>query len=138
MSLAQPGLAARIGRLRPRLVVLFHETWKYFLVSAASLAVDLGLYWTLVERAKVYYLAANVVSVSIGLVANYVLSVAYVFKERRFESRWAEFAGFVMIGVVGLAVNEDQLRVQFRHPPLAAVHRQAMTPSTTGGWRCDP
>jgi putative flippase GtrA len=59
-----------------------------------------------VERAKVYYLAANVVSVSIGLVANYVLSVAYVFKERRFESRWAEFAGFVMIGVVGLAVNE--------------------------------
>jgi len=106
MSLTHTGLAARIGLLRPRLVVLFHETWKYLLVSAVSLALDLGLYWALVEKAGVHYLIANVISVSVGLVANYALSVVFVFKERRLESRWAEFVGFVVIGVAGLAVNE--------------------------------
>ena len=89
-----------------RLAGLFHEGWKYFLVSALTLALDLAVYWTLIEVAKVYYLAANVVSVSTGLVANYVLSVAFVFSHRRLKSRRAEFAGFVAIGLAGLAVNE--------------------------------
>jgi putative flippase GtrA len=99
-------LAARLELLRPRLIVIFHESWKYFLVSAVSLAVDLALFWLLVKKAHVFYLAANVVSVSTGLVLNYVLSVALVFRERRLKSRWAEFVGFVVIGLAGLAVNE--------------------------------
>jgi len=106
MSLIETGLAARLG---PRLIALFHEAWKYFLVSAVSLAVDFAVYWALFRLAGVPPLAANVVSVSIGLLANYALSVAFVFKERRLSSRWAEFTGFVVIGVAGLAVNEALL-----------------------------
>ena len=87
-------------------MILFHEGWKYFLVSVVSLAVDLGVYWTLIDVAKVYYLIANLVSVSVGLVANYALSVAFVFSQRRLKSRRAEFIGFVAIGLAGLAVNE--------------------------------
>ena len=107
MSLTQT--AARFGPLGPKLVTLFHESWKYFLVSAASLALDMAIYWILFEGAKVPYLLANVVSVSAGLVVNYALSVAWVFKERRLSSRWAEFTGFVVIGLAGLAVNEALL-----------------------------
>ena len=106
MSMTQSSLATRLELLRPKLIVLFHESWKYFLVSALSLAVDLALFWLLVKKAHVFYLSANVVSVSAGLIVNYGLSVALVFKERRLKSRWAEFAGFVVIGVLGLAVNE--------------------------------
>ena len=106
MSLTQ---TARLGLLGPKLVTLFHESWKYFLVSAASLALDMAIYWILFEGAKVPYLLANVVSVSAGLVVNYALSVAWVFKERRLSSRWAEFTGFVVIGLAGLAVNEALL-----------------------------
>jgi putative flippase GtrA len=92
--------------LSERLWTLFHESWKYFLVSAVSLAVDLALYGALVKMLGVNYLAANVVSVSAGLVVNYALSVTLVFKQRRLKSRRAEFVGFVLIGVAGLAVNE--------------------------------
>lgn len=111
MTMAQSNLAARLELLRPKLMVIFHESWKYFLVSAVSLAADLALFWVLVEKAHVYYLIANVVSVSAGLVVNYVLSVAFVFKERRLKSRWAEFVGFVIIGALGLAVNEAGVAV---------------------------
>ena len=92
--------------MRSRLATLFHESWKYFLVSAVSLAVDQTAFWALIHLAGVYYLAANVVSVSVGLIVNYVLSVTLVFKERRLTSRRAEFIGFVLIGLAGLAVNE--------------------------------
>jgi putative flippase GtrA len=92
--------------LTDRLATLFHESWKYFLVSAASLVVDQSVFWALIHLAGVYYLAANVVSVSVGLILNYALSVTLVFKERRLTSRGAEFVGFVVIGLMGLAVNE--------------------------------
>jgi putative flippase GtrA len=106
MAMEDTRLTTRLELLRPKLIVLFHESWKYFLVSALSLVVDLALFWILVEKAHVFYLIANVASVSTGLIVNYALSVALVFKERRLKSRWAEFAGFVVIGVLGLAVNE--------------------------------
>lgn len=92
--------------LGPHLIRLFHEGWKYFLVSLVSLGADMGLYWLLIRLAGIHYLAANVVSVSAGLVVNYLLSVSLVFTERRLANRRAEFAGFVAIGVAGLAVNE--------------------------------
>lgn len=89
-----------------RLWVTFHESWKYFLVSAASLALDLAIYWALIHLLRVDYRIANVFSVGGGLVLNYGLSVAFVFKERRLTSRRAEFVAFVLIGLAGLAVNE--------------------------------
>jgi putative flippase GtrA len=104
MSVTETRLA--IG---PRLMALFHEAWKYFLVSAVSLAVDFAVYWALYRLAGIPPLAANVISVSVGLIVNYALSVAWVFKERRLSSRWAEFTGFVVIGLAGLTVNEALL-----------------------------
>jgi putative flippase GtrA len=92
--------------LGARLWTLFHESWKYFLVSLVSLGLDLGVYWALINLLGVHYLAANVVSVSAGLVINYLLSVTLVFRERRLANRHAEFIGFVVIGLIGLAVNE--------------------------------
>ncbi len=72
-----------------------------------------------------------------------------MFKERRLTSRRAEFAGFVLIGVLGLAVNEagvailigmarlpivgrrvslpNQLCLQFRGPARGSVHGREMT-----------
>ena len=95
-----------MARDTARWVTVFHESWKYFLVSAVSLALDLAVYWTLVNRAGVHYLVANPVSVSAGLVLNYLLSVTLVFRQRRLKRRHAEFVGFVLIGLAGLAVNE--------------------------------
>jgi putative flippase GtrA len=101
-----PGSPVPSPPLRARLTTLFHESWKYFLVSALSLAVDQAVFWALIHLAAVHYLVANVVSVSVGLIVNYALSVSLVFKERRLTSRRAEFIGFVLIGLAGLAVNE--------------------------------
>lgn len=94
------------GGLKARLVTLAHETWKYFLVSLASLGVDFGLFLALDHHWKRQYLIWNALSFTVGLIVNYALSVTLVFKERRLSSRRWEFAGFFAIGLAGLALNE--------------------------------
>jgi putative flippase GtrA len=89
---------------------IFHETWKYFLVSLAALAVDYGLLVGLTSGLHVYYLVSAAVGFSAGLVLNYALSVAFVFRERRLQSRPREFVGFMLIGVAGLALNEALMK----------------------------
>jgi len=94
-------------------VKLFHEGWKYFLVSAISLLVDMAVVVVLYHLAlndlglskSASVIASNILSVSAGLIVNYLLSVKLVFKERRFEDRRAEFAIFVAIGIAGVAIN---------------------------------
>ena len=123
MSLVRTELGARLAEMRPRLIVIFHESWKYFLVSALCLGVDLGLFTLLVAGLHVYYLLANLVSVSTGLVVNYLMSVALVFRERRLASRTAEFIAFFVIGLLGLAVNEGCIAafvVWMRFAPVPA------------------
>ncbi len=89
-----------------RLVILFHETWKYLLVSIAALAVDYALLAALTRLAGVEWQIAAAASFTAGLFVNYALSVGFVFKERRVRSRGLEFAGFFVIGALGLGINE--------------------------------
>lgn len=107
-SAASEGKRSRLAAIpsRQTVVTLFHEGWKYFAVSAGSLLVDLGLFWTEIHLLHIHYLIANLVSVSVGMLINYWASVTWVFGERSLASRRAEFLGFVAIGLAGLAVNE--------------------------------
>ena len=53
-----------------------------------------------------------------GAVVAYELSVRLAFKQHRLESRRKEFASFVAIGVVGLAVNAAVIFVMVRYAGL--------------------
>ncbi len=90
---------------------LLRETWRYLLVSLASLALDVGLLVGLTELGGQNYLASAAVGFSAGLALNYALSVACVFSERRLQSRWLEFVGFTLVGLVGLGLNEALMKL---------------------------
>ncbi len=60
---------------------------------------------------RVHYLISAAVGFSAGLVVNYALSVAFVFRERRLASRRWEFVGFMLIGLAGLALNEVLMKL---------------------------
>jgi putative flippase GtrA len=86
--------------------LLVTESAKYFLVSVAALAVDYGLLVSLTEFAGLNYLVSAAISFTAGLVLNYILSVRFVFRERRLESKRLEMLGFALIGLAALALNE--------------------------------
>jgi putative flippase GtrA len=93
-----------------RLLRLFHEGWKYFLVSVAALAIDYGLLMGLTAAAHVHYLVSAAAGFCAGLAVNYGLSVTLVFSDRRVADRRLEFLGFLLIGLVGLGLNELLMR----------------------------
>jgi putative flippase GtrA len=97
------------GGLRPE---LRDDTWLfasdlfgYGLCSAVALALDWSLLILLV-KAGVYYLVAAALSFTAGMIVAYVGSILFVFRGRRARRVTAEIAGFLAIGLAGLALNQ--------------------------------
>jgi putative flippase GtrA len=94
------------ARLIARAAAVSGEFWRYLAASVIALGCDFGLLWLLTERAGMHYLASSAISYSTGAVLHYVISAAFVFRERRLSDRRAEFIGFFAIGLFGLAVSQ--------------------------------
>ena len=82
------------------------ESARYLAASALALTIDLGTYSGLIRLAGVNYLVAAPVGFTLGLVAIYLLSVRWVFRQRRLKSQRAEFALFIGLSLVGMALNQ--------------------------------
>lgn len=96
-----------------------NEGVRYFAASALALGIDFGVYSGLIRLAGVHYLAAAPIGFGLGLATIYVLSIRWVFKQRRLADARAEFALFALIGVAGMALNQLVL--------FAAVDRLALS-----------
>jgi putative flippase GtrA len=89
--------------------VFFRQIARSIAVSLLSFAVDLGILVLLTEVARIHYLVSAAFSFLLGTTVSYALSILWVFEVRSFASRWWEYAVFVMVGVVGLGLNEALL-----------------------------
>jgi putative flippase GtrA len=74
-------------------------------VSVIALIVDFSTLVFLKEAGNMHYLLAAALGFSLGVVVNYILSVKWVFANRKFASKHAEFTIFVVICAIGLALN---------------------------------
>lgn len=85
--------------------LLFKEAAGYALASACALFLDMSVLLGLVQFVHLGYELAACISFMCGAVVAYRVSTAIAFKQHRLRDRRAEFASFVAIGAVGLAVN---------------------------------
>jgi len=84
---------------------LLIEAVKYAAASAVAFVVDYGLLLALTRYAHWHYLLAATLSFLTGATVAYVLSVRFVFSAHRLHDRTLEFTGFVLLGLVGVAIN---------------------------------
>lgn len=75
-------------------------------VGAIATLADIGLLYILTDFAHTHYLVSTGIAFILGTVVNYVLSIFWVFKEKKLKSKTAEFVVFAVIGAVGLLLNE--------------------------------
>jgi putative flippase GtrA len=106
---------------------LLQEGIRYFGASALALGIDTATLAGLVYVAGVHYLLAAPLAFAAGLVLIYLLSVRWVFAERRLADRRIEFAIFVLIGLAGMGINELILYIGVDRFGLSPV--QAKIPS---------
>jgi putative flippase GtrA len=92
------------ARLKPSHNTLV-QLVRSLVVSVIALIVDFSTLVILKEVFGVHYIWAAAIGFSFGVVVNYLLSVWWVFAERKLSSKKAEFTIFAVICTVGLILN---------------------------------
>lgn len=85
----------------------FIQFFRYAFVGGIATVVDWGILFLLTEFMHFHHLLSAVFSFAAGLVANFVLSKLLVFNSTEAKVNKAlEFAGYAIIGVIGLGITE--------------------------------
>ncbi|HRE17158.1 MAG TPA: GtrA family protein [Rhodocyclaceae bacterium] len=78
---------------------------QYTLVGGFAFAVDFTALFLLTEKFELHYLVSASIAFLVGLVANYLVCVVWIFDYRALQNKAHEFAVFSLIGLVGLLLN---------------------------------
>ena len=84
---------------------LLVQAVRYALSGGTAFVADFGLLYVLTDWLHVHYLLSSVLSFATGLLITYLLSIYWIFDQRRFDNRLYEIVLFVVIGVVGLLLT---------------------------------
>ncbi len=82
------------------------EFLRYGFASALALLMDAGSLYLITEYLGVDYLLSAAIGFMLGMVTIYVLSIRWVFTKRALDDQRKEIMLFVLIGLVGMAINE--------------------------------
>lgn len=85
---------------------LLEQILKFGIVGFLAFLIDYGILMLLSQVFGVNPVIAAGISFCISLVFNYLASMRYVFSHRENMSSGHEFVLFLMLSVVGLAINE--------------------------------
>ncbi len=78
---------------------------RYSIVGLSGTAVDFGGLLLLVEVGGMQPVVANVISVSLAIINNYLLNKFWTFSIEKKKKLKKEFAQFVVVSLVGLLIN---------------------------------
>lgn len=90
---------------------LFEQFVRYALSGGVAFAVDFGLLWFLTDICHLHYLVGAFCGYTAGLIITYLLSIRWIFPERKLDSQSAEFAVFTVIGLCGLLLTQGLMYV---------------------------
>ena len=77
---------------------------KFGIVGGTSFFIDYGIFTILSQLLNVHYLIASILSFSISVIYNYILSIKWVFDVTKKQTS-KEFIVFVILSVIGLGIN---------------------------------
>ena len=78
---------------------------KYFFASGIALFADVAVLYILTEYVHLYYLISATISFMVGIAITYICSKLYIFTKTSIKNRTAEFTVFLIIGIIGLILN---------------------------------
>jgi putative flippase GtrA len=90
----------------------------FALVGVSSTAIDIAIFWALVELAQVPPLLANAISYSTGAINSFLLNKFVTFRDRATRRRSGEqLALFIVVRLVCLAIASLVLAVALHFMP---------------------
>ena len=85
---------------------LFNQIIKFGIVGAFCFIIDFGLTTGLANFCGVHYLISKFLGFVISAVVNYILSIKFVFTNKKEMDKKKEFTVFLILSAIGLLINE--------------------------------
>lgn len=92
--------------LEMRMKKLIEQILKFGVVGIIATVIDFGALYVLSQPLGMDPVISAGISFCVSLVFNYVASMRYVFTHREDMSRSREFVIFLVLSLIGLAINE--------------------------------
>ena len=83
---------------------LLMQIIRFGIVGGTSFLIDYGIFTILSQLLHIHYLIASILSFSISVIYNYILSIKWVFDVTKKQTS-KEFIVFVILSVIGLGIN---------------------------------
>ena len=90
---------------------IFEQLVRYCFSGGLAFVVDFGVLWLVTEIGHLHYLIGAFCGYTIGLIITYLLSIKWIFSERKLNSQSAEFIIFTIIGLCGLLLTQGCMYV---------------------------
>lgn len=85
---------------------LIPQFLRFGIVGVLCFGIDYGLLVLLTEKGWFAYIYSTAISYAISVIANYFLSMRFVFRGRENRNKAVEMAIFVILSMIGLFFNQ--------------------------------
>ncbi len=88
---------------------LLKQIIKFGFVGGTAFFIDAGIL-LLLTKLGINYLIANILSFSVSVIYNYILSMKFVFNVKETNSQ-KNFFQFIILSIIGLGINELIMKI---------------------------
>lgn len=88
---------------------LLKQIIKFGFVGGTAFFIDAGIL-LLLTKLGINYLIANILSFSVSVIYNYILSMKFVFNVKETNSQ-KNFFQFIVLSIIGLGINELIMKI---------------------------
>ena len=106
---------------------LINQILKFGVVGVIAFLIDYALLYILTEFIHIHYLVSAIISFSVSVIFNYILSIKWVFEVNHKQTK-KDFILFIVLSVIGLGINElimyimvDKLSIHYMFTKLFAT-----------------
>lgn len=83
---------------------LIKQILKFGVVGGIAFVIDYVLLYILTEFVGIHYLISSIISFTVSVIFNYILSIKWVFDVKKKQGT-KEFIIFIILSVIGLLIN---------------------------------
>lgn len=83
---------------------LLNQILKFGLVGGTAFVIDYVLLYFCTEFLHIHYLISSIISFTVSVIFNYILSVKWVFNVKK-KQDVKDFVIFIILSVIGLEIN---------------------------------
>jgi dolichol-phosphate mannosyltransferase len=89
-----------------RISLFAKHAFKYYLVGASGILVNLGILFVLTEYVGVWYLLSSSIAIYVSITSNFLLNKAWTFRDTVMKQRsFLMYGKFIGVSLVGMGIQ---------------------------------